>query len=79
MGRLEEAETALSQALSMEPENSTALANKVVLETILGRDAGEARRKLEGVDRGHEMVGELEARREGFRGALGKYAPKFEP
>ena len=81
MGRLEEAETALNQALALEPENATALANKVVLDTIAGRgdSAAETRRKLEGVDRGSELVVGLEKGREAFRGAMGKYSPKMEP
>lgn len=79
MGRLEEAETALNQALEREPENATALANKVVLDTIAGRDASEARKKLESVDKENELVKGLEKGRDGFRGAMGKYSPKMEP
>lgn len=79
MGRLEEAETALNQALAMEPENATALANKVVLDTIAGRDASETRKKLESVEKGNELVDGLERGREAFRTAMGKYNPKMEP
>jgi len=79
MGRTEEAETALLQALEKEPENSTALANKFVLDTIAGRDAGESRKKLESVDKGHEVLADLAAKRDAFRAAMGKYNPKFQP
>lgn len=79
MGRLEEAETALNQALTMDPENATALANKVVLDTIAGRDASDTRKKLAGIDRENELVVGLEKGREAFRGAMGKYSPKMEP
>lgn len=79
MGRLEEASAALDQALTLEPQNATALANKVVLETIAGRDASELRKKLEGVDKGGKFLVGLERGREAFRGAMGKYSPKMEP
>ena len=79
MGRLEEAETALNQALTMEPQNSTALANKLVLDTIAGKDTDEGRQKLESVDKQHEMLEDFAAKREAFRSAMGKYTPKFEP
>ena len=79
MGRMEEAETALNQALALEPENSTALANRLVLDTILGKEGGESRQKLASVDAQHEMLEDLEAKREAFRAAMGKYTPKFEP
>ncbi|KAK5170212.1 uncharacterized protein LTR77_004798 [Saxophila tyrrhenica] len=79
MGRVEEAETALNSALGMEPDNTAALANKLVLDTILGRDAGEARKKLESTDAQNEMLEDFKAKREAFRTAMGKYSPKFEP
>jgi len=79
MGRLEEAETALDQALEKEPENSAALANKFVLDTVAGKDASESRSKLQSVEKGHEVLADLVAKREVFRTAMGKYSPKFEP
>lgn len=78
MGRLEEAETALNQALEKEPESSTALANKFVLDTVAGKDASESRSKLQSADKGHEVLADLAAKREAFRTAMGKYNPKFE-
>lgn len=79
MGRVEEAETALDQALVAEPGNSTAVANKLVLETILGRDTAALRETLEMVDKDHEMLVEFAAKREAFQAARAKYNPKFEP
>lgn len=81
MGRLDEASPALEQALKLEPDNPTALANKVVLETVAGRkaEAEESRRKLEGVEKRGEFLEGLERGREAFRGAMGKYSPKMEP
>ena len=79
MGRLEEAETALNQVLALEPENSAALANKIVLDTIAGKDVAETRTKLEAVDKQSEMLEDFKAKRDAFQAALGKYNPKFEP
>lgn len=41
LGRLEEAESALDQALQKDPENADALANLLVLNVIAGRSAAE--------------------------------------
>lgn len=41
LGRLEEAEAALEQAFSKDPENAEVLANKVVLNTISGKDSSD--------------------------------------
>ncbi|KAM0719585.1 hypothetical protein Q7P37_003715 [Cladosporium fusiforme] len=79
MGRVEEAETALEQALALEPENSTAIANKFVLDTISGKDASESRAKLQSVDKENEILADLAAKREAFQAAMAKYSPKFEP
>ena len=78
MGRIEEAETALDQAHALEPENSTALANKLVLDILAGRDASEAQTKLTSVDKEHEVLADLTAKREAFQAATAKYNPKFE-
>ncbi|TKA65478.1 hypothetical protein B0A55_09356 [Friedmanniomyces simplex] len=79
LGRVEEAETALNAALEMEPENTTALANKLVLDAVTGRDIAEARTKLESVDKEYEILADMMVKREAFQAALAKYSPKFEP
>ncbi|WPH02541.1 Coatomer subunit epsilon-1 [Acrodontium crateriforme] len=78
MGRTEEAETALNQALTLEPENSTAIANKLVLDTIIGRPVEETRAKLQSVAKEHEILVDIAAKREAFQTAMAKYSPKFE-
>ena len=79
LGRSEEAEAALSQALGLEPENTAAAANLWVLETIAGRDATKSRERLEKLDKEHDLLSELDAKREAFQLAVAKYSPKFEP
>jgi len=41
LGRLEEAEAALQQALAKDPENAEIIANSIVLNVIAGKDASE--------------------------------------
>ena len=41
LGRNEEAEAALQQALSKEPGNAEAIANSIILNVISGKDATE--------------------------------------
>ncbi|KAF1825943.1 uncharacterized protein K489DRAFT_312855 [Dissoconium aciculare CBS 342.82] len=77
LGRTEEAQTALDQALALEPENTAALANKIVLETIVGRDTQELVQTLQKADQEHELLVDLAAKREAFQAALAKYSPKF--
>ncbi|KAK0835745.1 hypothetical protein LTR73_000244 [Friedmanniomyces endolithicus] len=79
LGRVEEAETALNAALEMAPENATALANKMVLDAVMGRDMAEARFKLERVEKEHEILDDMRAKRDAFQAAMAKYSPKFEP
>jgi len=79
LGRVEEAETALGQALTLEPGNSAAIANKLVLDTIAGKDTTELYSKLQSVDKEHELLVDLAAKREAFQAATAKYNPKFEP
>lgn len=83
LGRYPEAETALLQALDLEPENVTALADAVVLFTATGQSerAAEFRAKLEGVKGAEEteFLKGLVAKKEAFGAACEKYQPKFEP
>lgn len=77
LGRTEEAEAAMSRALELEPENKIALANKLVLDAVVGRDTSEVRSKLEKVDKEAEILADMMAKREAFQEACKKYSPKF--
>ena len=54
MGRLEEAEVALQQALDKEPTNADALANGVVLATLAGKAFTEQIRYAKSLQKYHE-------------------------
>lgn len=80
LGRLPEAEAALTQALTTSPDNPDILANALVLNTILGREAetAELKAKLESIPWEHALVKDLRAKRDLFESARAKYSPKFE-
>lgn len=44
LGRLDEAEAALQQALSKDPKDADAVANTIILNTIAGKDTKELKR-----------------------------------
>jgi coatomer protein complex subunit epsilon len=51
----------------------------LVLDTITGKDTTELYSKLESMDKEHELLVDLAAKREAFQAATAKYNPKFEP
>ncbi|KAL1297402.1 hypothetical protein AAFC00_004937 [Neodothiora populina] len=77
LGRYPEAEVALQTALEKEPKNQDALANALVLYSILGDEAKceEIRTKL---DPETEVSRGLVEKKQAFELARGKYMPKFE-
>ncbi|KAK7529613.1 coatomer epsilon subunit-domain-containing protein [Phyllosticta citribraziliensis] len=78
LGRLPEAEAALQQALSLEPANPDALANTVVLYTVLGKDAHDVKAELAKVAPKHPFLTDVAAKKDAFAAAQAKYTPKFE-
>ncbi|KAK4982027.1 hypothetical protein LTR66_009528 [Elasticomyces elasticus] len=77
--RWQEAETALRQALEVKGDNGNAMADLVVLQTILGRreEAVKTKERLAGM--GHTLLEDLDRKRQAFSAAAAKYKPKFEP
>ncbi|KAI5847813.1 coatomer epsilon subunit-domain-containing protein [Morchella snyderi] len=78
LGRLEEAEVALQQALDKKADDADALANMLVLATIAGKDVDEWRAKLEATEaaEAHPFLRELREKEELFERAAGKYSAK---
>ncbi|TGO29167.1 hypothetical protein BPAE_0018g00550 [Botrytis paeoniae] len=76
LGRLEEAEAALEQAFSKDPENAEALANKVVLNTISGKDSSDLLSSLGSTSPEHAFLKDLEEKSSLFDKAATKYSPK---
>ncbi|EMC99350.1 hypothetical protein BAUCODRAFT_54384, partial [Baudoinia panamericana UAMH 10762] len=78
LGRLEEAEVGLEAAVGMEGQGEEVLAeawaNKAVLDAALGRTTGESVAKLKSLKAGHELLADMDAKREAFRAAAAKYS-----
>ncbi|KAL6715442.1 hypothetical protein ACLMJK_006403 [Lecanora helva] len=76
--RLPEAEAALQQAMQRDPEDADAIANSVVLYGIMGKEkeGAELRGKLEGKDKGHELLVDLREKGQAFDAAAGRYSAK---
>ncbi|KAK0643099.1 coatomer epsilon subunit-domain-containing protein [Cercophora newfieldiana] len=76
LGRTEEAEQALEQALKKEPEFAEAIANLLVLSVITGKDATEFTTSLAKVDPQHPFLTDLAEKSELFDKAATKYKAK---
>ncbi|KAI9644331.1 hypothetical protein NHQ30_007688 [Ciborinia camelliae] len=76
LGRLEEAEAALEQAFSKDPENADVLANKIVLNTISAKDSSDLLRSLGDSSPEHTFMKDLEEKSSLFDKAATKYSAK---
>ena len=76
LGRVEEAQAALDQALQKDPSYAQAIANKLVLEVIAGNSADELTETLKKTDPSHPFLTDLEEKSELFDKAATKYKAK---
>ncbi|CAM1501075.1 Fc.00g102370.m01.CDS01 [Cosmosporella sp. VM-42] len=76
LGRTEEAQAALDQALQKEPEYSEAIANLLVLNAISGNDTSELAATLKKVNPKHQYLVDLEEKSALFDKAATKYSAK---
>ncbi|KAH0498238.1 hypothetical protein TgHK011_005503 [Trichoderma gracile] len=77
LGRLEEAQSALEQALQKDPTNAEGIANLVVLNSIAGNsNAEEVFESLKKVNPHHQLVLDLEEKSSLFDKAAAKYSAK---
>ncbi|KAM4063895.1 coatomer epsilon subunit [Hirsutella rhossiliensis] len=76
LGRLEEAQAALEQALKKEPEYVEAIANMLVLNVINGSDDSELTASLRKSDPNHQMLVDLEEKSALFDKVATKYSAK---
>lgn len=79
LGRLPEAEAAMQQATGLDASNADVLANSIVLNTILGQDTDELKKKLREVRSDHQILVDLDTKKLAFDEGLKKYNPKLEP
>lgn len=78
LGRLPEAEAALNQALQNEPKDIEAIANAVVLATLMGKSTEQQQylEELKTRQADHALLTDLEEKSSLFDQAAGKYSAK---
>ncbi|ROT35616.1 coatomer epsilon subunit [Sodiomyces alkalinus F11] len=76
LGRTEEAQAALEQALNKDPTNAEAIANLFVLAVVTGRDPSKMRANLEAAAPTHLLLADLEEKSALFDKAATKYSAK---
>ncbi|KAF5715841.1 coatomer epsilon subunit [Fusarium mundagurra] len=76
LGRTEEAQAALEQALEKDANNADAIANLLVLNVISGNQSDEFTQKLKSVKSNHQFLADLEEKSALFDKAATKYSPK---
>ncbi|KAG4417197.1 hypothetical protein IFR04_009646 [Cadophora malorum] len=76
LGRLEEAEAALKQALAKDPKDTEAIANSIVLEIIAGKDPKQLKADLQSRAPNHHFLQDLEEKSSLFDKAATKYSAK---
>ncbi|OBT86068.1 hypothetical protein VE02_05701 [Pseudogymnoascus sp. 03VT05] len=76
LGRFEEAEAALSQAITQFPENADVIANMAVLSILSGKDRREYVQSLQKLDPEHPYIKGVEEKSDLFDKAASKFAAK---
>ncbi|KAI0107254.1 coatomer epsilon subunit-domain-containing protein [Nemania sp. FL0031] len=76
LGRVEEAQVALEQALQKQPDYADAIANLLVLTVITGKDATELTSSLKKVAPQHTLLTDLEEKSDLFDKAAAKFSAK---
>ncbi|KAK0616065.1 coatomer epsilon subunit-domain-containing protein [Bombardia bombarda] len=77
LGRTEEAQAALEQAIKKEPGFSEAIANLLVLNVITGKDTAELTSSLETVDPQHPLLADLAEKSALFDKSANRYKLKL--
>ncbi|ORY59587.1 coatomer epsilon subunit [Pseudomassariella vexata] len=76
LGRVEEAETALKQAIGKQPDYADAIANLVVLNIVTGKDPKDVMASLKKTSPAHPLLTDLEEKSAAFDKAATKYTAK---
>ncbi|KAM6486934.1 coatomer subunit epsilon [Trichoderma sp. SZMC 28011] len=76
LGRLEEAQSALEQAIQKDPTNADGIANHVVLNSISGNNTEELLESLKKASPNHQLLLDLEEKSSLFDKAAEKYSTK---
>ncbi|KAJ5752672.1 coatomer subunit epsilon [Penicillium odoratum] len=76
LGRLPEAEAALTAALEKHPEDAELIANTIVLNVLSGKPSTDLEARLKQVQPSHALLADIQEKSDFFDTAAAKYAPK---
>ncbi|KAJ6109296.1 coatomer subunit epsilon [Penicillium sp. IBT 16267x] len=76
LGRLPEAEAALTSALEKYPEDAELIANTIVLNVLSGKPSTDLEARLKQVQPSHALLADIQEKSDFFDTAASKYAPK---
>ncbi|KAL4934123.1 putative Coatomer subunit epsilon [Aspergillus undulatus] len=76
LGRLPEAEAAISAALERYPNDAGLIANSVVLNVLAGKPSGDLEKRLQGAEPSHALLADIQEKSELFDTAAAKYSAK---
>ncbi|KAM3512130.1 hypothetical protein MY11210_004194 [Beauveria gryllotalpidicola] len=76
LGRIDEAQAALDQAIQKAPESADAIANLLVLKVVSGANSDELTENLKKVAPQHQLLVDLEEKSAAFDAAASKYSAK---
>ncbi|KAF7597579.1 hypothetical protein BBP40_000057 [Aspergillus hancockii] len=76
LGRLPEAEAALTTALEKYPEDAELIANSIVLNVLAGKSSEELESRLQKAQPSHALLADIQEKSAFFDTAAAKYAPR---
>ncbi|KAH8426245.1 putative Coatomer subunit epsilon [Aspergillus melleus] len=76
LGRLPEAEAALTAALEKYPEDAELIANSIVLNVLAGKPSEDLETRLQNAQPSHALLVDVQEKSEFFDTAAAKYAPR---
>ncbi|KAJ5578310.1 uncharacterized protein N7459_007274 [Penicillium hispanicum] len=76
LGRLPEAEAALTAALEKYPTDAELIANSIVLNVLAGKPSADLESRLQQVQSSHSLLADIEEKSAFFDTAAAKYSPK---
>ncbi|KAJ5126966.1 Tetratricopeptide-like helical [Penicillium atrosanguineum] len=76
LGRIPEAEAALTAALEKYPEDAELIANSIVLNVLAGKQTADLESRLQQTQPSHALLADIQEKSDFFDAAASKYAPK---
>ncbi|KAL4950676.1 coatomer epsilon subunit-domain-containing protein [Aspergillus filifer] len=77
LGRLPEAEAAISAALQKYPDDASLIANSIVLNVLAGKPSEDLEKRLQETEPGHALLTDIQEKSDLFDAAAAKYSAKI--